>query len=1040
MSIKCSECLFDNPDDTKFCGECGTRFDSSPDAPAIPTITMETPKEELTTGTTFAGRYQIIEELGKGGMGKVYKAFDKKIDEKIAIKLINPLIAADKKTVERFSNELKYARRIRHKNVCQMFDLGEANNILYITMEYVHGEDLKRLIRKVGNLSPAQTIAIAKQICSGLVEAHKLGIIHRDLKPQNIIVDEEGNARIMDFGIARSLKTKGITGAGAMIGTPEYMPPEQVESKDIDQRSDIYSFGVMLFEMVTGQLPFSGDTPFSVGIKQKTEMPPDPKVINPNIPGDLGRLILKCLEKDKEDRFQSAGEVRSALEQITVGLPTSEQTVAPRKPITSKEITVTLGVKKLIPVVAVIALALIVLVLWQVLSREETISAPMIENSLAVISFENQTGDKSYDYLQKAIPSLLITSLENTGRFYVATWERMYDLLKQMGKGEVQNIDRKLGFDLCRREGIKAIVIGSFIKMGDTFATDVKVLDVASKKLLKSASSQGTGIDSILKSQINTLSVEILRAVKIPKDKTDPSTVRIDEVTTESMEAYQWFLKGKEAHERFHNAIAVEHLSRAIVLDPKFAAAYLYLGHARMQIAERSEALESFRKAKSLAARATEKERLFIDAEYYSWFEREPGKKMQILQELVKKYPKEKQVYHELGSIYGSRDMYTEAIEQYLKALELDPDWGYVLNAIAYVYSDAGDYEKAIEYFQKYISVSPGEPNPIDSLAEQYFRMGRLDEALLKYKEALNIIPGFDSSLRMALIYAVKEDYALTEEWLDRFIADRDSPGQKAEGYLWQGIFAFLQGKRELAFASLLKAENLADQVRAATIDCTRGWIYYELGQFDLSLEYMNKMWVVILKYFPDSIRFQSASEVDLGIVEVRQNKMEEARGRLGRIKSLQEKANTPLTKNSTKYYFDWLSAEILLAEGAPEQAVEILENIPTKQVPNLQTDIYGPYNFPYRQDFLARAYLQAGRIDDAIAEYERKIVFDPEDKDYHLIHPIYHYLLAKLYKGKGLNTKAIEQYQQYLAIMIDADAGIAEVEDAKKRLAELKK
>jgi len=1001
---------------------------------------METPKEELTSGSTFAGRYQIIEELGKGGMGKVYKTHDKKIDEKVALKLINPLIASDKKTVERFSNELKYARKIRHKNVCQMFDLGESNGVHFITMEYVHGEDLKRLIRKVGNLSPSQTIAIAKQICLGLAEAHKLGIVHRDLKPQNIIVDEDGYARIMDFGIARVLKTKGITGAGVMIGTPEYMAPEQVEAKEIDQRSDIYSLGVMLFEMGTGQLPFAGDTPFSVGIKQKTEAPPDPRSLNPNIPDDLGRLILKCLEKEKEDRFQSAGEVRTGLEQIEQGFPTSDRIVTPKKTVTSKEITVTVGVKKLIPIGAVLTAAVLVLVLWQVLSREKIISAPIIDNSIAVISFENQTGDKTYDYLQKAIPSLLITSLENAGSFYVATWERMYDLLRQMGKGEVQNIGRDLGFDLCRREGIQAIVIGSFIKMGDTFATDVKVLDVASKKLIKSASSQGDGIDSILKSQINILSIEIFQAVNMPQEKTDLPAVRIAEVTTESMAAYQWFLKGKEAHEKFFNPIAVEHLNQAIELDPKFAAAYLYLGHARMGITERDAALENYRKAKSLADRTTEKERLLIDAEYYNWFERESGKRTQILQELVAKYPREKQVYLEFGNMYGGRNMYAEAVEQYEKALALDPDWGYVLNQLAYVYSDWGDYEKAIEYFQKYIDVSPGEPNPIDSMAEQYFRMGRLDEALLKYKEALNIIPVFDSSLKIAFIYAIKEDYALTEEWLSRFISDIDSPGRKAEGYLWQGIFAFLQGKRELAIANLLKGEELADRPRKSSLDYVRAWMYFEQEQYTHSLEYIRETWDALLEYLPDSIRFRSFYTSEQGLIAARLVKVDEARKMLAEIKPLLDKAETPFTRNKIRHRLNLLEAEIFLAEKTPDQAVTVLENMTHEPIPNLSTDSYGPYNLPFRQDFLARAYIQAGRLDDAIKEYEKKIVFNPVDKDYHLIHPVYHYQLAKLYQDKGLNAKAIEQYEKYLTIMRDADAGIAEVENAKSRLAELKK
>ncbi|MFX0200320.1 MAG: protein kinase, partial [Candidatus Hodarchaeota archaeon] len=356
MSVKCPKCQHENPDDTIYCGKCATQLPSIKDIAL--TATIEAPKEELTTGSTFAGRYQIIEELGKGGMGKVYKANDTDIKEKVAIKLIKPEISTDKKTIERFQNELKFARKIRHKNVCQMFDLNREEGTYYITMEYVEGENLKNMIRMSGQLGIGTAISVAKQVCEGLVEAHKLEVVHRDLKPSNIMLDREGIVRIMDFGIARSLKEKGITGAGVMIGTPEYMSPEQVESKETDHRSDIYSLGIILFEMVIGRVPFEGGTPLSVAVKHKTEAPQDPKELNPQIPEDLSKVILKCMEKDKEKRYQSADELRSELENIEKGIPTTERIVPKRKPITSKEITVRFSMRKLsIPAIVVLVAA-----------------------------------------------------------------------------------------------------------------------------------------------------------------------------------------------------------------------------------------------------------------------------------------------------------------------------------------------------------------------------------------------------------------------------------------------------------------------------------------------------------------------------------------------------------------------------------------------------------------------------------------------------------------------------------------------------------
>ncbi len=359
MATKCPKCQFENPEDTFYCGKCATPLPSAKDIPISQTKTLVPPREDLGTGTTFAGRYQVIEELGHGGMGDVYKVFDKETNSKVALKLIKREVAADKNAVERFRNELKVARDISHKHICRTYDLGREADNYFITMEYVAGEDLKSFIRRAKRLDIGTAVSIAKQVCEGLSEAHRLGVVHRDLKPSNIMIDKEGEAKIMDFGIARSLRTKGITGPGVVIGTPEYMSPEQVDGKEADQRADLYSLSIILYEMVTGTVPFEGETAFAIGLKHKSEPPENPKKLNPLIPDDLSRLILKGLEKDKEKRHQTAAEVLSELTRIEQEFQTTEKVVPRRKPLTSREITVKFSLKKLIiPAIAVVAVGI----------------------------------------------------------------------------------------------------------------------------------------------------------------------------------------------------------------------------------------------------------------------------------------------------------------------------------------------------------------------------------------------------------------------------------------------------------------------------------------------------------------------------------------------------------------------------------------------------------------------------------------------------------------------------------------------------------
>ena len=1035
--MKCPKCQSDNPSGTYFCGQCAAPLPPGKDP--VVTETVQMPIKELTAGTTFARRYQIIEDLGKGGMGRVYKVFDTEVQEKMALKLLHPDIARDERTIERFRNELKLARGIAHRNVCRMYDLGREEGTYYITMEYISGEDLKSLIHRIGALPVGKAVSIGKQISEGLFEAHRLGVVHRDLKPGNIMIDREGNARIMDFGIARSLAARGITGAGVMIGTPEYMSPEQVDGKEADPRSDIYSLGIILFEMLTGHLPFEGDTPLSVAVKQKSERPPDPRSINAQVPEELGRIILKCLEKPKEKRYQSADEVLTALAKSEKGLPTTSQPLPVRKTLTSKQITVQFTLKKAVwPVIIAVAIVAGAIAVWKIIPHK---AGP--KRAIAVIGFTNRTGDQSLDYLQEAIPNLLITSLEQSGHFQVTSWERLKDLLRQSGRDAAAVSDEEAGFDVCRKEGVASLVLGSYIKAGETFATDVKVLDVASKQILRTASAKGDGVSSVLKTQIDEISRTISRGLGPVAAKIEIAPPKIAELTTNSMEAYNYFLRGRDDYEKFYYADARKFLEKAVSLDPTFAVAYLYLGKVASAIFDTKAMTEAYELAKKHAEKTSEKESLYIEAGYASAVERNPEKRLRLLEELSNKYPQEKEFHSDLGLVYDGRGRYPEAIAAYEKALTLDPNFGPALNQAGYDYAALGELEKALQYFERYAAANPGQANPIDSIAELYFRLGKFDEAKAKYQEALEIRPDFSSScIALSYVFALQENYPEARYWIEEGKKRAATPNEKMEVLWIKGYYDYLLGRWDETLAEFLTIREQAEKAGGTAIvagsDWGTGYLYTDWGEYDLARKAFQVYSNWGMKRNPAYKNYYSTEQFFfISYVDLKQGRVDAASARLKEIELLLPKVEASGQEAMTLLYH-LLEAEVFLAENLPEKAIDAGLKIVPANFPNMTATQMPGYNIPFLKDVLARAYWKKGDLDKAIAEYVRLTTIDPKTQIRYLIHPLYHYRLGRVYEEKGEKAKATAEYQKFLEYWKDADATHPELADARKRLVSL--
>ncbi|MDH5705738.1 MAG: protein kinase [Candidatus Aminicenantes bacterium] len=706
--MKCPKCHSDNPDQSRFCNKCATPLPSIEDISEIPTGTLETPKEEIARGMTFAGRYEVIEKLGEGSLGRVYRVEDKKIKEEVALKLIKPEISADETTVESFSNGIKSARQIVHKNVGRMYDLNEEEGTHFITMEYVPGKDLKSLVKMTKQLSIGTAVHIAHQICEGLAEAHRLGVVHRDLKPSNIIIDKQGEARIMDFGLAYSLRTKALTTPGMIAGTPEYMSPEQVKKNKIDQRSDIYSLGVILFEMLTGKVPFKGDTPLSTAAKHKTEIVAEPRKFNTQVPVDLNTIVLRCMEKNKEKRYQSAEEVIADLEKVEKLIPAEETDFPEKKYFTPVKITRTLRRRWALIAAFFLVLGAVFIAILYFGGREPTLPLPA-EKVLVVLPFRNlgfPEDEYFADGITEEITSRLaaIYGLNVISRTSAVQYKLTDKTTKQIG--DELDVDYVLEGTVRwdkSPEGVSRVrVTPQLVRVSD----DTQLWSEHYDRNIQ---------------DIFSVQSEIAEQVAQALDLTllEPERRALISRPTPNLEAYDLYLRagelvgqGWEQWDIRDVEQAIEALERSTRLDPNFTLAFISLAniHSYMYFSGMDHTEERLARSKDAVDRALELDPDLPEAQealafyYYRGF-LDYEQATEILESIRRARPNYKLVL--LGYIQMRQGEWEKSLATLEREFRLDPRSSDLAHQIGLSYMCLRRYREAEEWFDRATMIEP---------------------------------------------------------------------------------------------------------------------------------------------------------------------------------------------------------------------------------------------------------------------------------------------------------------------------------------------